>query len=597
MQADLGDDLGAFQLRYDARLITASQTVPTHPRFAAVAKIELAALRQEHKRAIFAFHADQPIESVPAHCWEPFSTAFDLSIAGRCQSNGAITQTRAELYDLYARSALPSMSARSVLRKLAWYMGENFKPALTVGDYERLVENFVRQLAVPLTLADELLKSRLLAVEREVIAFEHDLLKDYFRAEHLLRETDPDHLVAKLQEPKYAELAEFVAPSLSDDHVLRELLANADAKFLNMAFRGRLGAAARRIVRGECRRLLTECRDRLPEVEVEAPIEKLSNGQRLISARVVGSSCVSDLDQRLCAVAADNLDDDLIRDDFLNLLDLGEWALREASDRAASQLHIKPIAVWRELIRLNVFMNPPEEAVHPVLFICHQVPENLMRSIRRPHLLPIHDALLQKVREGNAGAFGILLLMFDLRFRDWIDMADVLAIARQAWDTNVYVIRLEALDLLQSNARAIREAGPEAETAVVGLLETFDVGNNIGLSTAWMETRSCFAGFEIGIDVDNALDEFRGIIATAAGGDDPLYQLQRKADPNITFSQFIASCASGTLGKIFEDIFQGAYYEAYELLRAEEKKTLLILALQDTRIGLFTDWYISKTVA
>jgi len=44
------------------------------------------------------------------------------------------------------------------------------------------------------------------------------------------------------------------------------------------------------------------------------------------------------------------------------------------------------------------------------------------------------------------------------------------------------------------------------------------------------------------------------------------------------------------LGKIFEDIFQGAYYEAYQLLPEEEKRKLLILALQDTHVGLFTDW-------
>src|SRR6185437_5616460 len=142
--------------------------------------------------------------------------------------------------------------------------------------------------------------------------------------------------------------------------------------------------------------------------------------------------------------------DDLIRDDFLDLLCLGEWALGEASDEAAGLLQLKLIAVWCELIRLNIFMSPPG-AVHPILFICHQIRENIMHDIRRPHLLPIHDALLQRVREDKAGAFALLLLMFDLRFykpifelrsRDPIDLADILAIARQAWDTNAYIIRL-----------------------------------------------------------------------------------------------------------------------------------------------------------
>ena len=37
--------------------------------------------------------------------------------------------TRAELYESYARSVLPSISARAVIRKLAWYMGETSNPS------------------------------------------------------------------------------------------------------------------------------------------------------------------------------------------------------------------------------------------------------------------------------------------------------------------------------------------------------------------------------------------------------------------------------------------------------------------------------------
>jgi hypothetical protein len=473
-------------------------------------------------------------------------------------------------------------------------MGENFKPALSIADYERVSEEFVRRLGAPIPIVDELLKSHILTVDGEVVTFEHDLLKDYFRAEHLVRQTELHHLVAKLEEPRYSGLAEFVAPALSDDHVLRNLLANASVDLLTLAFRGWLGTPARRIIRDQCRRLFTECHDRISEITVEASVVKLDNGRRFISAaHVVGPSCASDLDRKLCEVVADNLGDDLVRDDFLDLLDLGEWALKEASERAARELHIKPIAIWGKLLHYNVLISHAGP-VHPVLCVCHQIRENFMLVSRRSDHLPVRGVLLQRVREGKAGALALLLLMFGLRYRDSINVADVLAIVRQAWETNVEIIRMEALDFVHSNSSAICETGPEAEAAVVALLEDFDVRNNIMLSTQWLETRSSFGGFEIGINGDSALDEFRRVLEVANAGDDPLYHLERDTDPSVTFSQFIARWASATLGKVFEDVFQSAYYEAYYMLTEEEKKRLLILALQDTHVGLFTDWYMRQ---
>jgi len=98
------------------------------------------------------------------------------------------------------------------------------------------------------------------------------------------------------------------------------------------------------------------------------------------------------------------------------LLDVGEWALKEASLRAARELRIKPIAIWRELVR-NVLVSHAGP-VHPVLFLCHQIRKDLMLSLRRSDRLPVHGALLQGVREGKAGALALLLLLFDLRYRD-----------------------------------------------------------------------------------------------------------------------------------------------------------------------------------
>ena len=594
LQSDLGNDIRAFQLRYGARLVTASQTVPQHDLFGPATRIEIGPLRDEHKQAIFAFHCGRENENTPAHCYLQFSTAFDLAVAGRCQTKGAAAETRAELYDSYVRSILPSISTRTVVRKLAWYMGENLKPVLLLGDFERVVEQFIQEMNLPHSIADELLRSRLFEVDRDAVTFEHELLKECFRAEHLLRETHPDQIPALLGKPKYAGLAEFVVPSVSEESLVRQLLANADIHLLDDALRGRVGPTAKNLVYEECQSLLTRCRDGLADINVEPFTGQLDDGRRFVSgAGVVGTTCASERERDICAVIGHNLDDDPLRQAFLELLDLGEWALNEASERAGREQGIKPKAIFRELLHHNVVLSH-SGSVHPLLFLCHQVRQNLSLGSRRQTVSPIREALLKKTQEGTCGILGLLLLMNELRYSESIAYTDVVIIARQAWDSGFPQVQMEALDFIHSNARAISNAGGEAEASVISLLETFDVKDNIFLSTQWLEARSSFSGLEIGIDASDALEEFRRILATAEAGDDPLYHLERESNPNVTFTEFAATWASSALGKIFEDVFQGVYYEAYESLADNEKKKLLRLALRDPRFSSFADWYLDQ---
>jgi hypothetical protein len=358
-----------------------------------------------------------------------------------------------------------------------------------------------------------------------------------------------------------------------------------------------LGTPAKRFIREQCQRVLKECREQLSTITVEPSIETLGNGKRFVSyARVLHPSCTSAFDENLCAVLADNLQDTELRNDFIELLDLGEWALNEACSRAGREWRVKPIAIWRELIRSTLFFgqNGPS---HALLLICHNIRDTLMLSKRTTDRFPLRDALLARLRQGNSGALGLLILMFDLRYRESVTVDDILEVARQAWNTNIETLQLEALELVHSESSVIRAAGAHSESAVVALLDEFDVQNNIMLSTEWCETRSCFHGFEIGLSIDDAVEEFRRILSIANSGDDEVYEIEREQDATLTFSQFIASWASATLGKIFEEVFQGVYSDAYELLEDEEKKRILVLALTEKgRVGLFTPWYMSQLI-
>lgn len=184
--------------------------------------------------------------------------------------------------------------------------------------------------------------------------------------------------------------------------------------------------------------------------------------------------------------------------------------------------------------------------------------------------------------------------MSELRYSESVAVDDIAHLFSQAWNSGVYIIQMEALDFVHSCAAAICKAGPQAEARIVELLDSVDVSKNVMLSTQWLETRAAFTDFDSGITTDDALTEYRKILAVADSGEDPLWELEREENPAATFHQFLGSFASAALGKIFEDIFQGAYYDAYEQLTALEKQRLLTLALQDERSHLFQAWYLRE---
>ncbi len=593
LQGDLINDLASFQVRYHTRIVTASQGRPIQPFFTKFKSVDLAPLRNDQKKQIFEFHA--AAGETPRDCGflEAFSTAFDLSVAGRSCRSGSLPSTRWELYDSYTRLMLPSAAARATARQLAWFMGESFRPFLSAAEYERMTECFASELGAPVTVVEEVTKSGLLVVDADAVAFEHDLLKDFFRAEHLLRGASGQGLIDRLLEPKYAELAEFVVPNITDEFTVRGLLSHADPRLLSLAFRGGLGHRAQTAIRQQCRDLLLRTRDALPDVKVEAVVAELEDGRKVVSASHtdVGSSA-SAYDRVLCSVIAQNLEDAELRGAFLELLEVGEWALKSAADEAAKAQRLKPLSVWRELIRLNVVCrhNGP---IHPLLLLCLEFRE-ISRFGKSSRPSALEDVLLRRIRANSSGSLVQLLLISALRHSESVNVEDAARLFSQAWISGVYIIQMEALDFLHSNAPAICQQGPQAETRIIELLDSLDVSQNLFLSTQWLETRASFTGFDCGLTTDDAVAEYRRILAMADKGDDPLWEVERNHDPTSTFEQFVGSYASSALGKVFEDVFQGVYFEAYELLTPSERQQLLTLALKDKRPHLFQAWYLRE---
>jgi hypothetical protein len=123
------------------------------------------------------------------------------------------------------------------------------------------------------------------------------------------------------------------------------------------------------------------------------------------------------------------------------------------------------------------------------------------------------------------------------------------------------------------------------------MLEGFDT-NNIVENTDKLVTLASYDGLELGVSVEDALSEMRTVIAPSAVDDPGLVGLAALSDVSPT--QCLAEQAYNYLGRIFEDIFQGVYRQAYFELSEEEKSDILYLSAKARNSGFHLDWILQE---
>jgi hypothetical protein len=206
--------------------------------------------------------------------------------------------------------------------------------------------------------------------------------------------------------------------------------------------------------------------------------------------------------------------------------------------------------------------------------------------------LPISELLLQRVRKTPESDFSMLALLEDLQHGDSVlNVRTRLALAKQACRSNVYILKVHALELLQRLSHEVHMDAPDELPSIRLILESFD-SNNIMLNTALIETLSAYDFVEPPVSVEAALDEMKAVIPETAADDPAL--AERALLGEVSPEQFLADRAYSLLSNIFEDVFQGVYCEAYNSLGKDEKRAILCRAANASRPGMFTDWVLRE---
>ena len=408
------------------------------------------------KRLIYCHHAGLAITpDIDIFC-SGFTNAYDLTIAGRCHSSGTVPKSRADLYDRYVRRCLPEHAAVSsaIFRKVVGEMGNAIATVWNRDDFERVAELCIREQQASLTVLDDLRRCRLIVLTDEFFSFEHERLLDYFRAEDLRRRVgEIKELAAELKRPRNQGLVEFVLPRFSDPADIGRILSTTnEVSFLCRVLSGQCGARAQSVLVEQCHQLLDAAGRDIPKVEIACKTIQTENGRRcLADLELQGNREWTAYDSLLCHVITLNLDHPKLKKKFLKLLDLTEWRLRATihSTTRSSGFKFSDL-LWGEAVRLYGGILEHGTLRLPCAAILSRIRTTLMMDSRYVEGLPIREELLERTRRSPESHFSMLALLHDRR--PACDAATVIvnvALARQALNSGIYILRLDALDLLR----------------------------------------------------------------------------------------------------------------------------------------------------
>ena len=596
-RADLLKGAQAFVLRYGARLVATSQEALTLSADLVAQVIQAVPPDRTDRRAIYAHHAGVAAkESLDYYC-AGFANTYDLTIAGRCHGTGTPPTSRADLYDRYIRKSVPQHASvvSALMRRLAGTMGDAYALALGRDAFTRTAEAVIEECQAPLVILDDLPKVRFARLSENYFAFEHESLLDYFRAEDLRRRAaNTAELVSELRRPRNSDLIEFVLPRLDQAEEIEQILGIvADAPLLLRVMAGDCGAIAQQVLNRACLQLLDDAMADLASVTLRCETtERAQDGKRIIvDVPIEGHRPWSAFDSLLCEIIASKVNEPAFTTRFLELLDATEWTLRSAAGTAATEAGVGPRATWGEVVRLYVGTLRGGRTRLP----CGDMLRFFQANYSFSFCQDLRENLIERVLRQPPSDFALAALLVDRQAAYALDLVEEnIALVQRAWDSVAPIQRLNGLEFARSMRSAVDMAGPAAVTAMRTVLEGFET-KNIFLNSTLLEVLAAYGGLELDMDSGSALSEMRVLIQPGVRDSD---DTRRAAELlGVEPVALLASRARSCIDRIFEDVFQGIYWEAYEELSPTERFDLLTLALSEADPhGMWLEWMLRELI-
>jgi hypothetical protein len=591
------EKLQAFALHFDARIILSAQNSVSLPPDLCCRETQIGLPEEKEKVQIFACYAGQPPTEALAHKAQSFTNAFDLRLAGLCYSRGANPTSRWELYSRYVRDTLEDFAVvgGSFLRSIAAEMREELVFAIRRDRFVSLAETFFQREATPLASVQKLLWSRLIVTGDDYVSFEHELLLDYFRVDGIMRDAPSvEALASQLERPRNKRLLEFaLGHSVTPDEVTCLLNHVDDVTTLSSALRGNCGPVVMNVIREQCSTLMREGLRELSKLTIQCQtVVDEAGRKRLVGLNIEGSDRRSKLEVLLCAVIVENLDDEEVREGAMSVIRAMDTTFLDivCSAADAAGITIKP-AIDEALREYGGFSQYSGGAL---------IGSGLLSSIRYARMLPertstplpVLPLLIEAAYSAERNHFSMFTALIELQhgLHD-IGVEELRRFAERGWKTGLSWMRTESVRLLSSLHHQACAMGDDEVAEVCALLQSFET-NDILVNTELLEALAAYDGYDRPVSTESAYQEMIELIEAS---DEPTPAQKEMADAyTTTWARYRRDAAEGCLGKIFESVFQNAYYEAYEMLTGAQKKSILELAAMAERYGFNAGWILGR---
>jgi hypothetical protein len=568
-------DLQAFYLRWRVTVLVTSQDQVDLPEALTGERLTFQPLTPEEKTSIVrTVLGREPPEDLAAACLG-FQSAFELNLLADCCTEVGLASSRAELFETYVRRRSDGADSPAVVRRIlaavAGQMRRRLVSSLTMAEVWRIATNVLEVEGGRSELVSAALKCGLVDVRQGRCSFRHEMLELWFQAESLIRTTAADSIGKVLARPRNRALAEFVLAAEPDEEVVRQCLEGlAESSIVTESLLGRYGEVVQRVAHVACMRLLEAANSALASVRFELIGDQ---GWRLVHA--TGGPDWSKFDWAVMGAVGEAVARGQFLDDYLRLVRATEetvrWAISHHSG-GSGELSLKEANAI--LASLFVMRRGDGQGALPASAIFHAIRFGRIKSAGAAEE-EMRRRLNSLVREPEWRLPGELYVITGLV--KWLkpDIGDALpALVKAGWSSGLYHLRLEVLQLAQWCSDII--TGP-ARDELVAFLSSLNP-KNFGLSTSLVDALMAYDMVESPVTRERAKEEVREILA---------------AEEDAT------SCvrAYGVVSSIFEDIYQGAYYEAIEVLTRDDRIRLLTrAALGAPDYGFSTDWILRELV-
>ncbi len=560
---DLLAALQTASLRYGVGLFMTGQQLPDLPASLQGIVFELVQPTDVRRRLITEAHIGRPLTETEASILEVVSSAQDATVLAETLAMGGKVDGRFQLYNAFTLGRLPDSQHRTELHaglaRMAHDMRGEYTTQLPAHVAARMLDRTAGVTISGKALAEEAERSSILITSGGLVRFRHDLIADYFAADHLIRHAqDAADLVRLAERPINAELREFFlgGASLSSETAL--LLDNKIAStMIDAALYGRCGGVARRLVQDRCRDVIDKIKVAYSLSIFTLPLD----GQETPHRAEFTLPETFDLTEPelMAAHALSTAVNAGLYDEVMSMIaDVDEHLWAEARRLRAENPDLK-----RNMPGM-VF-----EAVYGVMF--HPARGALLRSLldnitngRIGGGHPATDidlnAELDTFEFLTPGQIFLLLSMHRASLDRHIALPSrMVELIPHVWKLGIYHLRLQLLDIIHFGGRS---AADDQRSAIYDVLVGY-LSDNAWMNTILVDAITAVGELELGLSVESIVEDLEDIAAQ---------------EPTKEIADRARSAYSSTYDHPAEDKFCEAFFER---ISPETKTAILIRAIAD----------------